>query len=207
MSEPAAVLGVVMAGGENRRYGSHKALETVGGERILDRALAALAGAVPRSVVVANDLATYGELQAPVRPDLRPGLGALGGIYTAVRWAAGEGYEAALAVACDMPFLETGLLRALVRRAAPDAISIPASEGPRGMEPLCAAYGVEAAGAIERALDRGDRAIVSFFDELELHVLSLEEVSSFGEPERMFMNVNRPEDRERAQELLKGGMP
>lgn len=198
----AGVIGVILAGGDNRRYGDHKALAEVGGARIVDRVIRKLSNAVDTVLIVANDLERYGALGLPVRADRRPGEGALGGIYTAVWWAREAGGTAALVAACDMPFLSSGLLRELARQAAPDAVCFPASRGPRGIEPLCAAYGVECVGAIELALDRGDRTIVSALSEVRQVIIPLETVESYGDPELLFLNVNRPSDRERAESLL-----
>lgn len=202
MADPAQTLGVVLAGGENRRYGSHKALDTVGGIRIIDRVIASLREACERVVIVANEVERYRSVGLPVRSDVRPRLGSLGGIYTAVRWASEEGRSVALCAACDMPFLSGALLRELVRMAGAEVLALPASDGPRGMEPLCAAYGVGAVGAIERALARGERAVISFFPELEVRLLGRDEVARYGEPERLFLNINRPEDRARAEKRL-----
>lgn len=202
---PPPVLGVILAGGENRRYGGEpKALARVGGERIADRAIRALREVVPRVVIVANDPETFGVLDLPMRPDLRPGLGALGGIYTAVRWAEEEGCRGALVVACDMPFLSAALLRRLVEGAVADGAILPESDSPRGMEPLCAFYGIGCRTAIEAALDRGDRAIISFLDDVDLRLVPRSEVGRLGDPRRMFLNVNTPAERERAEELLTG---
>jgi molybdopterin-guanine dinucleotide biosynthesis protein A len=198
------LFGALLAGGENRRFGSHKALAPVGGRPILDRALEALAGATDRIGIVANEPGPYLAAGRPVRPDLRPGAGALGGILTAVRWAMEEGCEAAAVLACDMPFVPGALIRRLADEAGPGIVAAPASAGRRGLEPLCAVYGVGTAAAIEAALDRGDRAVVSFFDEVELRVLDADEVRRFGDPGRMFWNVNRPEDRATADDLAAG---
>ncbi|MFQ5747595.1 MAG: molybdenum cofactor guanylyltransferase [Gemmatimonadota bacterium] len=202
MSEPADVLGVVLAGGRNERYGSHKALATVGGRRIIDRAIEALGVVVPDVVIVANERARYAALGLPVRPDLRPGLGALGGIHTAVRWAGELGREVALVVAGDMPFLSAALLEDLVAASRRDAVSAPASDGPRGLEPLCAAYGVGVEEAIGRAIERGERAVVSFYPEVPVRRL-VPVPSRHGDAGRIFWNVNRPEDRDRAEAWLR----
>lgn len=204
-SRPDAPLGVILAGGENRRYGAPKALATVGGERIVDRAIRAMRDAAVRVVLVANDRPTYEVLGLPMRPDARPGLGSLGGIYTAVLWAADEGYAGALVAACDMPFLSSGLLRALIRDAGPDEAVVPESRSKRGMEPLCAYYGVGCREAIERALERGERAIISFFPEVRVRRVPAEVVTRFGDPERLFWNVNTSEDRERAERWAREG--
>ena len=40
---------------------------------------------------------------------------------------------------------------------------------------------------------------------LDPHVISEESVARFGDPERIFFNVNSPQDLERAEQLLAGG--
>ncbi len=197
------VLGVVLAGGQNRRYGGrHKALELVGGQRIVDRVVSALSVACREVVVVANDLEAYRNVGKAVRADLQPGLGALGGLHTAVCWARDEGREVALVVACDMPFVPSSLLKALADRSDRRSAVVPASESRRGFEPLCGAYGTGCEPAIAAALARGERAIVSFLDDVHLDVLSAAEVAEHGDAERVFLNVNRPDDRQRAERLL-----
>lgn len=202
VADPTDTLAVLLAGGRNTRYGAPKALAEVGGRTILERGLAALEAAVEdEAVIVANDPEPYRHAGRALRPDLRPDSGVLGGILTAVAWARELGREAALVLACDMPFVPAPLLRRLVRKAPRDGLAVPASEGPRGLEPLCAAYGVGCAEAIEAALDRGDRAIISFFSDVEVHELPLEEVRRFGPADRIFFNVNRPDERRRADRL------
>ena len=144
---------------------------------------------------------TFRQLGLPMRPDLKPGHGSLGGILTAVDWAREEGCRGALVAACDMPFLSAGLLKQLAQDAEPTDVVAPASDSRRGLEPLCAFYGVATQPAIQAALERGDRQVVSFFPDVQLHVLPREEVAEFGEPDTLFLNVNTPEDRERAEQI------
>lgn len=201
MADSARALGVLLAGGRSTRYGAPKALAEVGGRTILSRALETLDHAVGDAVIVANDPEPYAGTGRRIRPDVRPGTGVLGGILTAVGWASELGREAALVLACDMPFVAAALLERLVSEAARARVSIAASDGPRGLEPLCAVYGVECAGPIARALDRGERAIISFFDDVEVRRLPLEEVRRYGDPKRLFFNVNRPGERRAAERL------
>jgi molybdopterin-guanine dinucleotide biosynthesis protein A len=194
------VLGVILAGGQNRRYdGRPKALESVGGQLIALRAIQAMSEAADRVVIVANDPETYGPLGLEMRPDLRPGLGALGGIHTAVSWAREAGYRGALVAACDMPFLSSALLKRLAADSDEGEVVAPESESRRGLEPLCAFYGAACSDAIEGALDRGDRHVISFFPNVRLRLLPRDEVAAFGDPQQLFLNVNTPEDRERAE--------
>lgn len=196
------VLGAVLAGGRSQRYGEDKAFVTVGGLSLVRRAASVMKPVTRRVVLVANDLRRYRPEGFDVRPDVRPGVGALGGVHTAVSWAREEGMLGALVVACDMPFVPPALLAELVRRMSPAAVVAPQSHGPRGLEPLCAVYGVGCLGAIEEAMQRGDRAVISFFAAIELRLLDMSVVEGFGDPATMFFNVNRPEDRSRAEAML-----
>jgi molybdopterin-guanine dinucleotide biosynthesis protein A len=202
-SDREAVLGVVLAGGANRRYdGRPKALEAVGGQRIADRVTSAMREVVERVVLVANDAATFGVLGLELRPDVRPGIGALGGIHTAVAWACEGGYRGALISACDMPFLSVALLRRLTAGATADEVVVPESASRRGMEPLCAFYGSGCLGAVESALERGERQVISFYSDVNVRTIPKKEVESYGDPTLLFLNVNSPADRARAEAAL-----
>ncbi len=199
-----SALGVILAGGQNRRYdGRPKALESVGGDLIARRAIRALSQATRRVVMVANDRETYASLGLELRPDVRPGLGALGGIYTAVRWAEEAAAPGALVMACDMPFLPSSLLQALLMEAEEADVVAPQSPSRRGLEPLCAYYATRCRRAIEAALDRGDRHVISFFDDVQVRTLPLRRVQEFGDPDQLFLNVNTPEERERAEAIAR----
>ena len=195
----------MLAGGAARRYGGRpKGLLAVGGRRILDRvvdAVAAVTGGAPLLVANAPDALTWRpDLQTT--PDVRPACGSLGGIYTAL---AARDTGPVLCVAWDMPFVSPGLLRALVDGAVQGGFDafLPASDGGgrRDVEPLCAVYGPACRAAIERRLDAGDLRAISFHDDVRTGILSLADVRRFGEPARLFFNVNTPEDLAKAEAL------
>src|SRR5690554_2616955 len=83
----AKPFGAILAGGRNVRYGAPKALAELVGERIIDRVRRALEPIAPDLILIANDAEVYAPVGLPMRPDLRPGLGALGGVLTALTWA------------------------------------------------------------------------------------------------------------------------
>lgn len=207
--DPAPPLGAILAGGESRRYGSPKALARVGGARIIDRVVAALRQVTPDLVLLANEPGLFGHLSVPARPDARPGLGALGGIHTGLLWAREEGRPGILAVACDMPFPSVELLARLRDDAwgsgDPADVVVPESRGRRGVEPLFAAYGVGCIGAIEARADAGDRRMISFHEDVRVRRLPLADVEALCDPERAFLNVNTPADRDRAERMAVEG--
>jgi molybdopterin-guanine dinucleotide biosynthesis protein A len=194
------VRGAVLAGGAASRYGgAPKGLVQVGGRRILDRvvdSVQAVTGSLPLLVANAPDARSWRpDLQTI--PDVRPGFGSLGGIYTAVTAAAGP----VLCVAWDMPFVPEPLLEKLLvgfTAGGYDAF-LPESSGRRGLEPLCAVYGPACGPAIARRLDSGDLKAISFHDDVRIGILPLADVRQYGDPDELFFNVNTPDDLQQAE--------
>jgi molybdopterin-guanine dinucleotide biosynthesis protein A len=129
-------------------------------------------------------------------PDLRPGReGPLAGIEAGLTAAR---HDSALVVAGDMPFVSESLLELLVELVAePGVLAAVPRYGGR-MHPLCAAYDREALPALRSALDRDMRAVHEFLERLD-GVRFVEDLGCFGNPELFLMNVNTPEDLQRAR--------
>jgi molybdenum cofactor guanylyltransferase len=99
------ILGVVLAGGQSRRFGSDKALAEIDGRSLLSRAVDALSGWCEHVVVVGRETAPAATL-----PDWpAPGLGPLGGLAAALRHARDEGYREVLSCGVDSVFLPEDL--------------------------------------------------------------------------------------------------
>ena len=185
---------VILAGGGATRYGGRpKGLETVGGVRIIDRLIGAFGEVFSTPpLLVANDPAAAGwGTGLEIHTDTRPGEGALGGLLTALTIARGAPVVVA---AWDMPFVPPALLRELAAGLATHDAFLPASGGPRGVEPMLAAYGPACLPAIGAALDRGDRRAIAFHDAVRVGILPVERVASHGDPALLFLNVNTPEE-------------
>jgi molybdopterin-guanine dinucleotide biosynthesis protein A len=194
-------IGVVLAGGANTRFGGAlKGLLPLGGKRIVDRVLAALAQAADELIVIAGDPAVREALPGiPVHADTRRERGSLVGLHSGVSRAT----DGALVVAWDMPFVTSALLLELRRLGeAHEAAIIP--EGPRGPEPLCAYYPRACAEAMERQLAAGSLRLGALIDALpSRRVLPRADVKRFGMPARLFANINSPGDLEAARRSLR----
>jgi molybdopterin-guanine dinucleotide biosynthesis protein A len=200
-------LGAILVGGKNTRFGDHKGMARVGGVRIADRARRALAEAgCARVVLIANEPEAYAPLGLPSRADERAGLGPLGGLHAALLWANELGAPGALVVAGDMPFVSPGLLRELAESAAgPETdAAVPRSDGKRGLEPLCAAYALACLPAIEENAHGGGARLVSFYDDVRVRAMPKDRVRTFGDPARLFQNVNTRAELEEAERLASG---
>ena len=189
--------GVILAGGAASRYGGvAKGLERVAGRRIIDRVADALRDVTDDLLLVANDPAAPGWLpDTRIQRDIVPNAGGLGGIHAALH-AAGQ---PVVIVAWDMPFVPSALL-ARLRALGDDAdVAVPESGSRRGVEPLCAFYAPSCLPAIEQSLADGDRRVIGFHEHVRVARLPADEVSAFGDPELLFMNVNTPDDLTRAE--------
>jgi molybdopterin-guanine dinucleotide biosynthesis protein A len=174
-------------------------LELVGGERILDRLVRSFEsalGELPMLVANAPEARSW-------RPDLRtvgdvlPGYGALGGIYTAVMTAPAP----VVCVAWDMPFVSASLIQTLAEGLEQHDAMLPQSDGRRGVEPLCAAYGPACRDAIAASLAAGDLRAIGFHDRIRVGILPLEQVRALADPDLLFFNVNTADDLARADQL------
>jgi molybdopterin-guanine dinucleotide biosynthesis protein A len=187
------VTGAILAGGLSTRYGGvPKGLESVHGRRIIDRVRAALEPVVDDLLLVANDPGASDWLPGVrCEGDVLRDVGSVAGIHAALEHAGSP----VLVVAWDMPFVPTALLRALRDAGASADAAVAESDSRRGVEPLCAYYAPQCAGAIEARVASGDRRVVAFYDDVRVARIPASEVARFGDPALLFMNVNTPEER------------
>jgi molybdopterin-guanine dinucleotide biosynthesis protein A len=191
------VTGVIQAGGKSTRMGGRpKALLELGGRRIIERVLDAIAPVVDDVLIVTNTPDVYGFLGVPMVPDAYPEHGSLGGIFTGLAAASGD---AAFTVACDMPFLHRDVARLVVARAGDGDVVIPRVG--EQLETLHAAYGKACLPAIEARLRTGRLKIVGFFPDVRVVEIPEAEVARHRAPDVVFMNVNTPEELARARAL------
>lgn len=196
-------VGAVLAGGRATRFGgAPKGLETVGGRRILDAAAGALAAAADELLLVANapDAARWLDGARVVR-DVVPGAGSLGGLHAALAHAAPHDV---LVVAWDMPFVPSTLLRALRARGEAEGAravlprGVARADGLPGGEPLCAWYAAACLTSAARLLEAGERRAAALAAAERAVLL---DPAPFGDPARLFANVNTPGELARAREL------
>lgn len=129
------ILGVVLAGGQSTRFGSDKALAELGGRTLLARAVDMLSGWCDFVIVAGRETAP-----APTVPDVpRAGMGPLGGLASALRFAQDEGYATVLSCGVD----SVGLPADLPERLGP-APAYCASQPVVGHWPAAAAAEIDA---------------------------------------------------------------
>ena len=179
--------------------GADKALLPLvaGGQPMLGIVLQRLRAVADDVFVVANDEERYAPLGARVTPDFHREIGALGGIQSAIAWSA---HDYCLVVACDMPFLSLPLLRRMADEPRDYDVLVPLIPGESRQrsdglvfQTLHAIYGKTCLPFIEKCVAQGKNQVVSFFEDVRVRTLDIEEVARWDPDLRSFFNANTPE--------------
>lgn len=115
------------------------------------------------------------------------------GIVTALRHTG----RPVVVVSCDMPFLEPAFLAWLGAR--PEPLVAPTVD--RVPQPFPARYDPVLLPELERALAE-ERSLRATIESLGQRAVEIEELATFGDPERILFNVNTSDDMARARELF-----
>jgi molybdopterin-guanine dinucleotide biosynthesis protein A len=198
----ARCTGVVLAGGRALRLGGiAKGLEPVGTARMIDRAIDALAEAADDVVISANaDDAVHWVPRLAVVRDAESGAGAIGGILAAID--ATEG--AVITVPWDMPFVPGSLLCALreAGEAADAEAVVPMRDNAWGVEPLVGWFSPWCAPVLASRLRAGDARAGAWLEDVRAIRF---DCSPWGDPARLFFNVNTPDELTQAQRMIAEG--
>jgi len=191
----------VQAGGESRRMGQDKALMHFLGRPLIQRVVERLAPIADEVIVTTNHPEDYRFLSLPLFPDLKPGRGALGGLYTALSSATGESVAV---VACDMPFASIALIEAANRLLVEGEADVVIPDSGGGLEPMHAVYRRETClPAIESAIAADKWRLISWFPQVKVLILQPDEVKRYDPTGLAFWNLNTPEEFVEAEETAK----
>lgn len=191
----ADVAAAILAGGTARRFGGRdKSRLIVRGRTIIVRQVEVLQRVAAQIFIVSNDASRFADLGLDVHPDLVPGAGAMGGLYTALEASRAD---RVVVVACDMPFLDPALLNRLVDLAAgADAAWVRSAAGP---EPLLACYRRDARFAVRKAIDAGRLTLAGLPSVLDVRELAADELKAFGPVDQLLANLNSPADHRKVE--------
>jgi molybdopterin-guanine dinucleotide biosynthesis protein A len=185
--------GFVLAGGASSRFGSDKTLVSYRGRSLIDHALDALKGLGLDPRVVTSDPAAYRERVSAFVLGEHPGMGPAEGVRAALvsthaSWS--------LVLSADMPRVDEGLLRVLLRCAE------AATPEPRGA--VCFADGADRRHPFPGLYARAGLAVLTrvekgvsmqrILDQIGASFLGPDAVPSGLDLDAALWNVNRPED-------------
>lgn len=181
--------------------GREKALERVGKQRLIEKVVDSLCPISQEILVVTseeqfNNIASV-QLKARVIVDLYPGKAAFGGIYTGL---ASANTLYGLVVACDMPFLNSALLRYLVELASGFDVVIPRVN--YKIEPLHAVYSKNCLATIKKLLDKDILQMLQLLDLVKARYVGEDEVDKYDPEHLSFFNINTRNDLLEAEKII-----
>jgi molybdopterin-guanine dinucleotide biosynthesis protein A len=197
---------VILAGGAGRRLGEDKSLIEFGGRSLIQWSVEKLARVVDEIVLVARDPEQAGSL-GDLLPDILvscdgiSGYGPVAGLAAGMECGQGEN---ALAVGCDLPFLNTDVVLKLFELVEGYEAAVPVRAN--GMiEPLHAVYKREKLlTACKASIEQGERRIRSPLAMLNVNYVSINLLKPLDPELLTFFNLNTREDLETARKMWSG---
>jgi molybdenum cofactor guanylyltransferase len=182
---------VIQAGGLSSRMGTDKGLVLLQDKPLVAWILDQLTRFDSEKIIITNNPTPYNHFGVPVYEDVIPGIGALGGLLSAITFAT---HELIFVLACDMPFLDLSMLDLMLDLADQHDVVIPRLGNPENTEPFRALYRKTCLEPIRIAVASGKRRVISFFPDVRVRYVDLPEFSESDPASWTFFNINTPED-------------
>lgn len=185
---------VILSGGKSSRMKVNKAFVTINRQQMIELVVKKLQPLFTEVIVVTNKPDDYSGLGVKTATDLVPGQGPLGGIQAGLIAATSHH---SFVMACDMPFIEPALISYLVGESHDYDVVVPQIGD--YFEPLHAVYSKNCLETIAACLDQGVYKVYAFYDQVKVKYVGLETLQILVDPNKVFFNVNTPEDLAKAQ--------
>jgi molybdopterin-guanine dinucleotide biosynthesis protein A len=182
----------ILTGGLSLRFGFPKRKAKLGNQRLIDIAIS-LAQKVGDPVIIVGEADSHEFSPShSVYPDLMPGLGPLGGIYTALIYTK----SAWIAVLpCDMPNMTHEVYNLLKSQRKDNHPVVAVSH--TGLEPMVSIWPKTASEIIEKRLKKGLTSPIDALETLDaIYVPLVEHLTPYNRD--LFLNVNHRKDLDRA---------
>lgn len=183
------MVGIVLAGGQSRRFGEPKALQLWKGKSFLSYSIDALQPSVDEIIVISH-LKELAHLPGTiVREDLEEyrGLGPLAGILTGMEAAVGDWY---IVLPCDVPLVTNEIIMRIVGEAEEDVDAVVPIVAGR-TQPLFACYRKSVKEKLRLLLREDKRSMKEL---LSLCTVAYVIEEKLGVNTQAFVNVNTKEE-------------
>jgi len=180
------ITAIVLAGGKSSRMGTDKGLVEFEGHPLVTYVIHQLQKITSRIFIITQHGA-YEQFNLPCYPDIYAEKGPLAGIYTGLHYSQ---TDKNLVVGCDMPFLTTDLLTALVNAAGKEDALITEHKGKA--EPLCSVYDKNCSDHFKALIEKDHLKITDALNGLTTRTISFDEEPWFKGNE--FANMNSLEE-------------
>lgn len=183
-------VGIVLAGGLSRRYGSPKAFVQQEGTFYYEIANEAISTVSDQVVFVARPefLERFKEgLNVIVDVSEYMGCGPLAGIYSVMNAFQADRY---VVLPCDMPYISRDVMQQLVANYADEDVLAVEVDGIQ--HPIVAVFNARMKDSIYHALEQGQFSVMKLLETVDVRWIDGEELTSHARA--VFRNINSPEE-------------
>ncbi len=191
------ITGIILAGGKSSRMGYNKAFLDLGGLWLIKKVADILSPVSGEIIIAGGNQKELGVLGYPVVQDIYPNCGPISGIHAGLS-AASNYYSFILA--CDTPFIDSVIIRRIINEA--EGFDAAIMKHRDFYEPLFSVYSKKFIPAAEKSIKEGKYKVMNALSLVKWKsvVFSPSQIPSF---DKQILNINTPEDYQKAKKLDK----
>jgi len=195
------ILAVVLAGGKSKRFGRDKSQVKLGSKILIDYILTEIIDLYKDILIVTNEPIKYlNSNKISITSDIKKGLGPLGGVFTAMKWAKDnkKNYEWISTFPTDTPFFKKEHLNKFYKEIDLEKSDLFFMKSKNMRHNIFGLWSIELFQRLELALDKGDRKVEHWANEIGVKTIDFEHENN-KDP---FFNINTEKELETAKKIL-----
>ena len=195
------ILAVVLAGGKSKRFGRDKSQVKLGNKILIDYILSEIIDMYKDILIVTNEPIKFlNSDKISITSDIKKGLGPLGGVFSAMRWAKDnrKNYKWISTFPIDTPFFKKEHLSKFYKKINLDKSNLFFMKSKNTRHNIFGLWSLELFEKLELALNKGDRKVELWANEIGVKTIDFEHENN-NDP---FFNINTEEDLENAKKIL-----
>ncbi len=187
------IAGIILAGGNSKRFGTDKSELNFNGLSLLQRIISEHKKILEEVYVIGKE---DNEIDNAIGiRDKISNIGPIGGLFTAMHNIDTNWY---LLSPCDMPFLMHTDLNKIIKICEKRSVDAIVAKSQKGIEPLVAIYNRSIFSTIEKNINNAKYSIRGIFKEIKIQYLNFDEKIFEKDP---FFNINYRDDYMKALQL------
>ncbi len=189
----------ILAGGLSSRMGTNKALLKIGEKTLIQALIEILDPFFFEVVISSNEPALFSFTNKKIIKDLISHRGPLGGIHSALH---STKTKMNFFISCDLPFINKDIIDYMCEYKSENNIILPRADG--RIQQLCGIYSKNILNEVEKLLIESGQnnsklkgSIYELIDMIPTEIIDVDRLDFYFP--NIFLNINTPEDYERAK--------
>ena len=197
-----SILGVVLAGGQSKRFGQDKSQVQLGSKILIDYILLEILNEFDEILIIANnDIKFFNSKKINKIEDYKKNLGPLGGVLSAMKWIKENNrkYKWISTFPSDTPFFKKKYLHDFLNNINKEESKLFFIKSNDKRHNIFGLWSLELLNRLEDDLvNKGERKVEDWANKVGVRTINLEFKNN--DP---FFNINTKEDLEKAKEIIK----